>query len=309
MDRKFRKTLLLGAGDIGQRILAAHAPRGTVTAVTSTPANRPRLRQLGAKVTLANLDKPGTLARLPGDWRWLVHCAPPPASGRLDSRTRSLLRQLAKQQRLPSAGKHEILSRVVVYLSTSGVYGDCGGARVTERRAPAPDNLRAKRRVDAERTLTRAARHGLFRLVILRVPGIYASDRLPLERLRKGTPAIIAAEDSYTNHIHADDLAAIAVRALRHVTVRARHRSRVYNCNDDSDMKMGDYFDLVARAFDLLPPPRLPRADIARAVSPMLMSFMRESRRLDNTRLKRELGVKFQFPTVAEGVNRARTSP
>jgi nucleoside-diphosphate-sugar epimerase len=307
MDRKFRKTLLLGAGDIGRRILAAHAPRGAVTAVTSTAANRPRLRKLGAKVVHANLDKPGTLARLPSDWRWLVHCAPPPASGLQDSRTRNLLRNLARGQAAYRLDKHEMLSRVVVYLSTSGVYGDCGGARVTEQRAPAPDNLRARRRVDSERVLSRAARRGCFRLVILRVPGIYASDRLPLERLRRGTPAIVAAEDSYTNHIHADDLAAIAVRALRRTTVRGRRRSRIFNCNDDSDMKMGEYFDLVASAFDLPPPPRLSRAEIERAVSPMLMSFMRESRRLDNSRLKRELGVKFQFPTVADGVADARS--
>jgi nucleoside-diphosphate-sugar epimerase len=308
MDRTFRKTLLLGAGDIGQRILAAHAPRGAVTAVTSTPANRPRLRRLGARVKLANLDKPGTLARLPRAWAWLLHCAPPQASGRQDQRTRNLLRQLAKRTAQEDAPtRREMVSRVVVYLSTSGVYGDCGGARVTERRPCAPDNLRAKRRVDAERTLARAARRGLFRLVILRVPGIYAADRLPLERLRRATPAIAAAEDSYTNHIHADDLAAIAVRALRRTACRPLHRARIYNCNDDSEMKMGDYFDLVADAFELPRPPRLPRAEVERAVSPMLMSFMRESRRLDNSRLKRELGVRFQFPTVAAGVAGART--
>lgn len=307
MDGKFRKTLLLGAGDIGRRILAAHAPRGAVTAVTSTAANRPRLRRLGARVVHANLDKPGTLARLPSDWRWLVHCAPPPASGLQDSRTRNLLRHLAKRHASCGLGKREMLSRVVVYLSTSGVYGDCGGAIVTERRPVAPDNLRAKRRVDAERALARAARLGQFRLLILRVPGIYAADRLPLDRLRRGTPAIAAAEDSYTNHIHADDLAAIAVGALRRAARRTLHRSRTYNCNDNSDMKMGDYFDLVARAFGLPAPPRLPRAEIARAVSPMLMSFMRESRRLDNSRIKRELGAKFQFPTVANGVADARS--
>jgi len=309
MDRKFRKTLLLGAGDIGQRILAAHAPRGAVTAVTSTPAHRPRLRRLGARVRLANLDKPGTLARLPGDWEWLLHCAPPQAGGRRDSRTRNLLRLLANRTAHHASAKHKILSRVMVYLSTSGVYGDCGGARITERRPSAPDNLRAKRRVDAERTLARAARRGLFRLVILRVPGIYAADRLPLERLRRATPAIVAAEDSYTNHIHADDLAAIAVRALRRTGRRPLHRARIYNCNDDSEIKMGDYFDLVADAFDLPRPPRLPRAEVERAVSPILMSFMRESRRLDNSRLKRELGARFQFPDVATGVSHARARP
>jgi nucleoside-diphosphate-sugar epimerase len=307
MKKRFEKTLLLGPGDIGQRIIAAHAPRGTVTAVTSTAANRPRIKRLGAGVLHANLDKPGTLSRLPRDWRWLVHCAPPQPSGTLDMRTRNLLRSLVKRAAERNSSKPEMLTRVLVYLSTSGVYGDCRGERVSESRPLAPDNARARRRVDAERTLARAARRGAFRLVILRVPGIYAADRLPLDRLRRGTPAIIAAEDSHTNHIHADDLAAIVVRALQHASIRKWPMQRVYNCNDNSDMKMGDYFDLVAGAFGLPPPPRLPRTAIEHAVSPMLLSFMRESRRLDNARIKRELGVRFQFPTVASGIARARS--
>lgn len=194
----------------------------------------------------------------------------------------------------------------MIYLSTSGVYGDCGGALVSEAAKLRPANPRAKRRVDAERRLTRAARHHGMRLIILRVPGIYAADRLPIQRILAGTPAIIAAEDSYTNHIHADDLAALTVRAMRHAIKRTKPRVRTYNANDDSQMKMSDYFDLVARTFGLAAPPRLPRAAAERAVSPMLRSFMGESRRLDNRRQKRELRLSFQFPTVLEGVGFSR---
>ena len=167
---------------------------------------------------------------------------------------------------------------------------------------PKPHNARARRRVDAERALLRAARQGAFRLIILRVPGIYAPDRLPIARLKAGTPALLPAEDVYTNHIHAADLASIALAAIRRMRRRLRPQVRVYHASDDSALKMGDYFDLVADAFKLPRPPRLPRAQLEAIVSPMLRSFMSESRRLDNTRMKRELRVKLQFATVFEGV-------
>jgi nucleoside-diphosphate-sugar epimerase len=161
----------------------------------------------------------------------------------------------------------------LVYGSTTGVYGDCKGATVDVTRRVAPVNAGALRRVDAERVLRRWARHHEGRLSILRVPGIYAADRLPLERLRQGTPALLDSDDVYTNHIHADDLARMVVAAL--------HRgqaNRSYNASDDAPQKMGDYFDLVADRFSLPRPPRVARAE-ARAVLPeMLYSFMSESR-------------------------------
>lgn len=293
-----RKVLLLGAGDIGRRIIACISPGFAVTAVTSHTANRSPLKRLGATAVRADLDRPGSLSRLPSDWQILIHCAPPPASGAHDTRTRNLMRSAA----LRRPGGDEILTRVIVYLSTSGVYGDCAGALVSEARPLCPGNARARRRVDAERQLARNAKRRGMHLIILRVPGIYAADRLPLARLTAGTPAMVAAEDSYTNHVHAADLAALTVRAMHRALRRRPPRVRVYNANDDTDMKMGDYFDLVAQAFGLPAPPRLPRAAIAGAVSPMLLSFMRESRRLDNARQKRELRLRFQFPTVADGL-------
>ncbi len=297
------KILLVGAGDIGRRVITLTARRHAVTAVNSKPGKRRAFNHLGARSIVADLDRRHTLVRLPGDWDVLIHCAPPAASGRRDVRTRNLLRAMRRMPRARHASR-----RAIVYLSTSGVYGDCAGAWVTESRAVKPQNPRARRRVDAERSLARAARRTGARLAILRVPGIYAADRLPLDRLRAGTPALVRAEDSYTNHIHADDLAAITVRAMHRSLRRRGAQVRIYHASDDSDLRMGDYFDLVARAFGLAPPPRMPRADIAGAVSPALLSFMRESRRLDNTRMKRELRVRLQFATVADGVAAALAS-
>jgi nucleoside-diphosphate-sugar epimerase len=181
----------------------------------------------------------------------------------------------------------------LVYVSTSGVYGDCQGALIDETRAVAPHNARAARRVDAERVLRDWARRARGRLAIVRAPGIYARERLPLARLEKGTPALLDSDDVYTNHIHADDLAQIVALALFRTLP-----GRVYHAVDNTDMKMGEYFDAVADAFGMARPPRLARAQLAEVVTPMLLSFMSESRRMSNGRIKRELGVRLRYPDV-----------
>jgi nucleoside-diphosphate-sugar epimerase len=181
----------------------------------------------------------------------------------------------------------------VVYASTSGVYGDCGGALIDETRRVRPANARAKRRVSAETQLRRATRDGALNATIVRIPGIYAANRLPLARLRKGTPALLPEDDVFTNHIHADDLAAILVRAI------ARGKpQRVVHASDDSSLRMGDYFDLVADACGLPRPPRVTRAQAQAQLEPMMLSFMGESRRLQNERLTRELGYVLRYPTI-----------
>lgn len=278
------RLLILGCGDVGMRLLPLLRGRFRVFAVTSQPARCAQLRAAGAVPIVANLDEPASLRRLAGLAATVVHLAPPLSSGLLDRRTRNLAAILPEHGRL-------------VYVSTSGVYGDCGGAVVAETRPVAPANARAKRRVDAEQVLRGwGARRGAS-VAILRVPGIYAQDRLPLKRLREGTPALAAGDDVYTNHIHADDLARIIERAIW----RGRP-GRVYHASDDSELKMAEYFDAVADAFGLPRPPRLPREQLRQAVTPMLLSFMSESRRLDNTRLRRELGVRLRYRRVADAL-------
>lgn len=278
------RLLILGCGDVGMRLLPLLRGRFRVFAVTSQPARCAQLRAAGAVPIVANLDEPASLRRLAGLAATVVHLAPPLSSGLLDRRTRNLAAILPEHGRL-------------VYVSTSGVYGDCGGAVVAETRHVAPANARAKRRVDAEQVLRGwGARRGAS-VVILRVPGIYAQDRLPLKRLREGTPALAAGDDVYTNHIHADDLARIIERAIW----RGRP-GRVYHASDDSELKMAEYFDAVADAFGLPRPPRLPREQLRQAVTPMLLSFMSESRRLDNTRIRRELGVRLRYRRVADAL-------
>jgi nucleoside-diphosphate-sugar epimerase len=278
------RVLIVGCGDVGMRLLPLLRGRFRIFAVTSQESRRAELRAAGAVPVIADLDQPASLARLARLASCIVHLAPPQSEGMKDRRTRHLTAILPDHATL-------------VYVSTTGVYGDCGGALADETRPVHPQNARARRRVDAERVLRAWARRSDSRLAILRVPGIYAADRLPVERLQKGTPALAAEDDVYTNHIHADDLARIVARAL----FRARP-CRAYHAVDDSDMKMADYFDAVADAAGLPRPLRLPREKLQEAVSPMLLSFMSESRRLSNTRMKAELGVRLRYPTVNDAL-------
>jgi nucleoside-diphosphate-sugar epimerase len=291
LQRARRPTLLIvGCGDVGQRVLRLLLPRWRVLALTSSPARLPALRALGAVPLLGDLDQPHTLGRLGGLADAVLHLAPPPGQGAGDPRTRSLLRALARGGRV----------RRLVYASTSGVYGDCGGERFDETRAVNATTDRARRRVDAEAQLRWFGRRTGARVTLLRIPGIYAADRPgghPSERLARGTPVLAASDDVYTNHIHADDLARACVAAL--------HRGwpqRVLHASDDSELKMGDYFDLAADLCSLPRPRRITRVEAAQQLSPMLLSFMSESRRLDNRRLKRELRLRLLYPTVREGL-------
>lgn len=287
-----QRLLIVGSGDVARRILPKLVKRYRVYALLRDPASRDAWRQAGAVPILADLDDRRSLQRLAGLADAVLHLAPPPALGEIDARTRNLLAALGKGKSLP---------RRLIYVSTTGVYGDCHGERIAETRKLHPETARARRRVDAEKRLRAAGCGGEMRVSILRAPGIYAADRLPLERLQAGTPALAVAEDAYTNHIHADDLAAACVAALRRGAA-----NRTYNVVDDSALRMGEYFDRVADAFGLPRPPRLSRAEAERVLSPVQLSFMRESRRIGNRRLKDELKLRLQYPTVEAGIAAAR---
>ena len=289
--RSRRPTLLIvGCGDVGLRVAKILRGRWRLLALTSSPDRTAELRRAGIVPVVGNLDRPASLGRLAGLADAVLHLAPPPSAGDADSRTVNLVAALGRSSRLRRLG----------YVSTSGVYGDCEGARVDETRAVNPATDRARRRVDAERRLRHFGRHAGIVVSILRVPGIYALDRPggdPRERLARGTPVLRPADDVHTNHIHADDLARACALAL--------HRGmpqRAFNIADDSTLKMADYFDLVADIFAMARPPRLAREDAARAMSPMQMSFLSESRRLVNTRMKRELRLVLRYPTAADGL-------
>ena len=292
LPARFRRerVLLVGCGDVGLRVARGMAGRVRQLALTSSAQRTHELRALGITPLLGNLDQPASIKRLSGLATRVVHLAPPPGSGQQDTRTKALLAVL--RRRTPV--------QTLVYGSTSGVYGDCQGDVAIETRATNAYTARARRRIDAENRIRHFCRASGVPVSILRIPGIYAPDReggTPRERLLKGTPVLRPEDDVFTNHIHANDLARACVAALW----RGR-AGRVVNVNDDTCLKMGDYFDLAADLYGLPRPPRVSREDAKEKMPVLQLSFMSESRRMDNTRLKKELGLRLCYPTVATGL-------
>ena len=288
------RLLIVGCGDVGQRVLdlTRHFRRhhGQLLVLSSRPQGRPEVQALGVGVLRGNLDHPSTLGRL-GAWpTHVLHLAPPPGQGVDDPRTRHLLRALARGGTV----------RRWVYASTTGVYGDCAGALVPETRAVAPATDRARRRVDAESWVRAQARAQGFQAIILRIPGIYALDRAggdPRERVARGQPVLRQEDDVFTNHIHADDLARACWRALWLPGVQP-----VVQVCDDDRLPMGDYYERVAQLSGLPTPQRISREEARGILSPMTLSFLSESRRLLNLRMKRQLRLVLRYPSVADAL-------
>jgi nucleoside-diphosphate-sugar epimerase len=275
---------------VGLRVAKLLRGRWRLLALTSSAARVPVLRAAGIEPLLGNLDAPATLGRLAALADAVLHLAPPPNTGRDDPRTANLVHALARRRRV----------RRLVYGSTTGVYGDCGGARFDETRRVAPATDRAWRRVDAERRVRWYGRIADVATTTLRIPGIYALDRAggdPRERVRRGLPVLRREDDVHTNHIHADDLARACVAALH----RGRH-PRVVHVSDDTELTMGDYYTRVAALHGLPAPRRISRDEARAELSPMTLSFMGESRRLQNGRMKRELRLALRHPTIEDGL-------
>ncbi len=289
---KRQRVLVVGCGDVGSRMVAAQRNVRWL-ALTSSASRVADLRALGAVPLLGNLDRAASLSRLAGVAHRVVYLAPPPTEGWSDPRAASLSQALRRRSAPQRA----------VYGSTSGVYGDCRGDWVAETRTVAAQTPRAQRRVHAEQTLRTWGRASGVPTSVLRIPGIYAPNReggTPHARLQKGTPVLCAGDDVYTNHIHADDLARACWVALWRGAPQ-----RIYNISDDSQLKMGDYFDMAADLYGLPRPPRVARDSAREQLPVVLLSFMSESRRLVNQRMKQELRLALRYPDVQRGLRGA----
>lgn len=279
--------LIIGCGYIGQALARRYLARGdSVTGVVRTPASAEVLQHLGIRPLVLDLD---------GDWPQTIetqgerifYLAPPPEEGDQDPRVRRLVKVFGVQGQ-PAR---------LVYMSTTGVYGDCQGDWVDETRPIRPQVPRAKRRADAEQVLGEWSRGSGSDLVILRVAGFYGPGRLPLERIRQGLPVVREDESPYSNRIHAEDLVEVCLAAM------ARGGSgEVYNVSDGQPTSMTDYFYRVADLAGLPRPPAIGLAEAAGRLSPGMLSYMRESRRLSNRKLRENLGVRLRYPTLDQGL-------
>jgi len=282
---------IIGCGDIGLRVTTLWQARDeTVYALARSPASAATLQASNITVLNGDLDQPENMPPPPAH-SVVYFLAPPPPRGATDPRMRNFLAAIAND-RLPAR---------VVYISTSGVYGDVRGAWVTEESPVNPTVDRSRRRLDAEQVLQAwAARTGVP-VAILRVPGIYGPGRLPVEVVKSGRPILSEAESMYTNRIHADDLANICV-----VAGEAHSPPGIYNVSDGHPGSMAQYFKAVADLLGVPRPPEVSMDEAKRVLSAEMMSYLTESRRVDNSKMLRELGVSLQFPTLAEGLRSCR---
>ena len=276
------RLLIVGCGDIGLRIITVLRDRFRIFGAVRSQTSAVAVRSAGAIPLVLDLDQAGRIRRIGALARAVIALAPTSPCGRRDARAPRLLRAL----RCARGGR-------MLYISTTGVYGDRRGAWTDETTPPAPANERALRRLDAETRL----RASNWRAAVLRVPGIYGPNRLPLDRLRDAIPVALPAQDVVTNHIHADDLARACIAALYRAAP-----ARVYNIADDTQLFLGEYLDRVADRVGLPRPPRAPWDQVRIAAGPQRMLFLSGSRRLRNDRMKRELRIRLLYPDVDAGL-------
>ena len=297
------RLLIVGCGDIGQRVAKKLMTRYRLLGVARSAESAEHLRQQGITPVRADLDQPRSLQRLRGLAPYILHLAPPPLSGTTDPRTQALLAALTRPDKTQKKRAIVAPGRLI-YISTSGVYGDCRGESVTESRPVNPESPRAQRRVAAETQIRALGKRGQWRTTILRVPGIHGPDRLPLKRLQGGQPVIATEEDSWGNHVEADDLADAIIALLYN-----RRSQRVYNACDSDPQLKGVYLNSLCRALGLPELPAISKTAAESQLSPGLWSFDRESRRISNLRLLNESRWKPKISTVADLLLKLPTSP
>jgi nucleoside-diphosphate-sugar epimerase len=287
-DKPDNAVLILGCGDVGRRVAALlQSARSSPTCIVRSSESLNTLLSAGLDACCVDLDAAGSSFDGSGGYSEIYYFVPPPPAGEADPRMTGFLRGL------PDSAP----PRRIVYISTSAVYGDCGGAWITEEQPLNPSTARGRRRLDAERQLLSWCGDNGCELTLLRVPGIYGPGKLPLARLREGLPVLCEAEAPYTNRIHVDDLAAICVAAMR-----SRRSNTVFNVSDGHPGNMTDYFFRVADAAGLPRPPQVSREEAQRVLSPGMLSFLNDSRRMDNTRLLEELEISLQYPDLESGL-------
>ncbi len=280
--------LIIGCGDIGRRVARLVRERGgEVAALVRSPEQSRELEKLGIRTFPGDLDEGSPIAGLPTRDAVVFYFVPPPGGGLLDTRVRVFLASIEPGEE----------PRKIVYISTSGVYGDRGGALVTEETPPAPQTTRARRRLDAETILRGWGEARRVPVVVLRVTGIYGPGRLPLDKLHQGHPVLREEEAPLTNRIHADDLAAVCVAAGE-----KGEAGEIFNVSDGQPSTMTAYFDAVADACGLPRPPRVSLEEAKKVMTPLMLSYVTESRRLDNARMLRRLGVRLRYPDLQSGL-------
>lgn len=287
-DKPFKYILIIGCGDIGQRVARIWKKQtGAIFGVVKSEASLNTLRQQHIHALSADLDSPDSIGELPSKHSLTYYFAPPPSQGVEDTRMTNFLNCIDNSN-LPTH---------LVYISTSGVYGDQQGQLIDEHTAPNPQVDRAKRRYHAERQLQQWSKDHAVALTILRVGGIYGPNRLPLQRLKDQVPMLHENLSPQTNRIHADDLAQVCVAAAS-----KKAEGEIYNVSDGTNSNMTEYFNTIADACGLPRPPLVDWDEAEKTISKGMLSYLKESRRMDNSKMMNELEITLKYPTLKDGL-------
>ncbi len=286
METKMKKVWIVGCGDIGRRLAKLYqtALKNTALhAIVQSNSSLTDCNKLGLKTSQINLDHidDEIFSANQFEEALVFYFAPPPSEGRHDSRLENFLKNV------------EGAPTRIVLISTTGVYGDSQGEWIDEATPTKPQADRAYRRLSAEKLLKTWSITHTKEYMILRVPGIYAQDRLPLARLQKGLPVVNQAEAGFTNRIHADDLAQACLLAMK-----CSHKNETINITDGNPSTMTDYFNQVADYVGLPRPPQISLQEAQQTLSVGMVSYLKESRRIKNTKMLELLRVKLNYPNL-----------
>ncbi|MBL1433535.1 MAG: SDR family oxidoreductase [Gammaproteobacteria bacterium] len=283
--------IIIGCGYVGQYL--AHAEMAADHSVNGFATHADKAQQLsqqGIDCGVLNLDDANTVA--PNLKQRVVHYhVPPPSSGRVDLRVSTFINLIDKQP----------LPKRIVLISTTGVYGhvpsgyNTDGRWVTEAFPTNPQSDRARCRLSAEQQFSTWCQHNHVELVVLRVPGIYGPGRTPEARLSK--PVVCKEEAPFSNRIHVHDLVNACARAAS-----IESPLPLYNVSDGQPSTMTEYFNAVADHAHLPRPKSISLEQAKSELSPAMLSYLSESRRIDNTLMREHLGVRLRFPDLASGL-------
>jgi nucleoside-diphosphate-sugar epimerase len=283
-----QKIVIAGCGYIGMRVAEIWSDRGVeMCCLVRSPEKARNLQAQGYSAVATSFDEQGSIPVPELAGSMLYYLVPPPGGGITDTRARNFIAAMN------NGGKPE----KIIYMSATSVYSETAGGTVTEESPTEPQSAMGKRRLDAENAFRAYGGSNNIPVVVLRVSGIYGPGRLPLMQVSQGQPLLREEESGPSNRIHADDLSAVCIAA-----VEAAGAGGVYNVSDGHPSSMTGYFNACA---DLLGYPRQPQVSLEEArqvMSPLMLSYVTESRIVDNARMLRELGITLKYPTMLEGL-------
>jgi nucleoside-diphosphate-sugar epimerase len=287
-EKCMQKVIIAGCGYIGTRVARICKNKGAkVTCLVRAPDHQASLAAEGFTAHSCSFDHPSDIPALDVADSIIYYLVPPPGGGNADTRARNFCTTLSGTA-TPAR---------IIYMSATSVYSEATGGTVTELSETAPLSAMGKRRLDAEDTFREYGTANNVPVITLRVSGIYGPGRLPLMQISQGQPLLREEESGPSNRIHADDLARICCAAAEN-----GKDGDIFNVSDGHPSSMTAYFNACADQLGYPRQHQITMEEARQVMSPLMFSYVSESRVIDNSRMLKQLGVNLQYPSIAEGL-------